>query len=76
MHRMGVTGIALLSADELRSRVDSPRYVGEAWWEPNCGLLNPAKLAWAWRDRVVGDGVDVYEQSPVGSIRPQACATG
>lgn len=71
VHRMGITGIDLLSADDVRARIDSPRHVGEGWWEPNCGLLNPAKLAWAWRDRVAADGVDIYEGTPVRSVRPQ-----
>jgi glycine/D-amino acid oxidase-like deaminating enzyme len=61
VHRLGITGIHLIEHDELVSRVDSPTYVGPAWWEPNSGLLNPAKLAWAWRDVVAAQGIDVYE---------------
>lgn len=68
IHRLGITGIQLIDHDELRSRVDSPTYVGPAWWEPNSGLLNPAKLAWAWRDVVVREGASVFEGTPVTSI--------
>lgn len=49
---------------ELTSRVDSPLYVGDAWWEPNGGILNPAKLAWSWRDA----GAEVFEGTPVSSV--------
>ncbi len=68
VHRMGVTGIHLIGPDELRDRVASPTYVGAAWWEPNMGLVNPAKLAWAWRDVVAGQGTQVYEGTPVSAF--------
>ncbi|MCU0264709.1 MAG: FAD-binding oxidoreductase [Actinomycetia bacterium] len=68
VHRLGITGIHLIDGAELRARVDSPLYVGGAWWEPNCGLLNPAKLAWAWRDVVTAAGVQVYERTPVSQV--------
>jgi glycine/D-amino acid oxidase-like deaminating enzyme len=68
VHRLGITGIHLIDHDELRGRVDSPTYVGPAWWEPNCGLLNPAKLAWAWREVVAREGTTVLEGSPVSAI--------
>jgi glycine/D-amino acid oxidase-like deaminating enzyme len=70
VHRMGISGIQLIDHAELVGRVDSPTYVGPAWWEPNCGLVNPAKLAWAWRDVVVGEGVQVFEGTPVSSVEP------
>ncbi|HZC71314.1 MAG TPA: FAD-dependent oxidoreductase [Jatrophihabitans sp.] len=66
--KLGLPGIFTIDADELAKRVDSPIYVGGAWWEPNCGILNPAKLAWAWRDVVRAAGVEVYEGTPVSSV--------
>ena len=68
VHRLGITGIQLIDHDELTSRVNSPVYRGPAWWEPNMGLLNPAKLAWAWRDVLAGEGVALYESTPVRSV--------
>ena len=50
VHKLGIAGISLIDSHELRQRVNSPLYVGGAWWEPNCGIVNPAKLAWSWRD--------------------------
>ena len=63
-HRLGITGISWLDREQLEAEVRSPIYLG-AWWEPRCGILNPAKLAWSWKDRLVAMGVDLYEATPV-----------
>lgn len=68
VHRLGISGISLIDPQELRDRVDSPLYVGGAWWEPNCGILNPAKLAWSWRDALAAKGVEIYERTPVETV--------
>lgn len=65
---LGITGVELLDEHQLRERVRSPLYVGSAWWEPDSGILNPAKLAWSWKDRIVERGVDVHESTPVTGI--------
>jgi glycine/D-amino acid oxidase-like deaminating enzyme len=64
---LGLKGIERIDAAAVPQRVDSPLYVGDAWWEPNCGLVNPAALAWAWRDAVTGAGAQVFERTPVTS---------
>jgi glycine/D-amino acid oxidase-like deaminating enzyme len=64
---LGLEGIQWLSADEVRRRVDSPRFLG-AWWEPRCVLLNPAKLAWEMKRLVKEAGVRIAEQTPVTEI--------
>jgi glycine/D-amino acid oxidase-like deaminating enzyme len=66
--KLGLPGISAIDAEELGKRVNSPLYVGGAWWEPNCGILNPAKLAWEWRDVIRAAGVEVYERTPVSSV--------
>jgi glycine/D-amino acid oxidase-like deaminating enzyme len=48
-HKLGLDGIEWLDKDQLEQRVRSPLYRG-AWWEPRCGILNPAKLAWSWKE--------------------------
>ena len=65
---LGAKEVERLDEDQLRERVRSPLYVGGAWWEPHSGILNPAKLAWAWKDRIVESGVDVRESTPVTGI--------
>ena len=42
-------------------------YLG-AWWEPRCGILNPAKLAWCWKETIAPMGVQIFENSPVIEI--------
>ncbi len=61
---LGLGGIEWIERDAVRERVASPLYLG-AWWEPRCGLLNPAKLSWGWKEVVEGQGVQVFEGTPV-----------
>lgn len=66
-HSLGLEGIEWLDRDQTQREVHSPLYLG-AWWEARCGLLNPAKLAWGWRDVITAEGVDVYEHTPVTEL--------
>ena len=66
-HRLGLEGIEWLDEAQIQDQVRSPMYLG-AWWEPRCGILNPAKLAWGWADVIRPMGVEVYENSPVAEI--------
>ena len=68
---LGLEGIEWLDRDRLSEQVASPLYLG-AWWEPRCGLLNPAKLAWGWKEVIERQGVEVYEQTPVVEIKREA----
>jgi len=67
-HRLGLQGIEWIDAERLRGEVRSPLYLG-AWWEPRCGILNPAKLAWAWKEAVERAGVRVLERTPVRELQ-------
>ncbi|MFH1135470.1 MAG: FAD-dependent oxidoreductase [Pseudomonadota bacterium] len=64
---LGLTGIEWLEKDQIQEQVKSPLYLG-AWWEPRCGILNPAKLAWSWKDVIAAQGVKVFEDTPVTEI--------
>jgi glycine/D-amino acid oxidase-like deaminating enzyme len=66
--KLGITGIERLTATERAQRVNSPLHRGDAWWEPNTGILNPAKLAREWRRVLAETGVEIYEQTPVTSV--------
>ncbi|MGB5750450.1 MAG: FAD-dependent oxidoreductase [Desulfobacterales bacterium] len=66
-HQLGLEGIEWLDKAQTQNQVRSPMYLG-AWWEPRCGILNPAKLAWGWADVIRPMGVEVYENSPVAEI--------
>jgi len=70
-HELGLEGIEWLEKDQAREQVRSSMYLG-AWWEPRCGILNPAKLAWGWADVIRPMGVEVYENSPVVQISRQS----
>jgi len=68
--QMGVTGITWLDADQTRAEVNSPLALG-AWWEPRCGLLNPAKHVREMKRVAQSAGAVIYEQTPVAEIRPK-----
>lgn len=67
---LGLDGIEWLDREQTRREVASPLYLG-AWWEPRCGLLNPAKLSWGWRDVVAAEGVRIFERTPVTELARQ-----
>jgi glycine/D-amino acid oxidase-like deaminating enzyme len=66
-HSLDISGIEWIDKDALASEIKSPKYLG-AWWEPRCGILNPAKLSWGWKEVIEPMGVDVYENTPVIKI--------
>ena len=65
--KLGIEGIEWLNKDQTLEQVYSPTYLG-AWWEPRCGILNPAKLAWSWKETIEPMGVQIFENSPVLEI--------
>ncbi len=67
MNAFGFDDIYWIERDEVRARVNSPRYLG-ALWEPRLVLVNPARLARAERQLVLRLGVEVYENTPVLEI--------
>jgi glycine/D-amino acid oxidase-like deaminating enzyme len=68
---MGIAGISWIEADQIRSEVDSPRFLG-GWWEPRSGLLNPAKQVRELKRLALQFGAQVYEETPVTEIHRQA----
>jgi glycine/D-amino acid oxidase-like deaminating enzyme len=66
-HSLGLTGIDWMDRQQVREEVNSPTYLG-AWYEPRCGIMNPAKLAWGEKEVIENLGVRVYEHSPVRHI--------
>jgi glycine/D-amino acid oxidase-like deaminating enzyme len=65
---MGITGIEWIDAPRLRAEIDSPMFLG-AWWEPRCGLLNPAKQVRELKRIAQQVGAQVYEGTPVNEIQ-------
>lgn len=61
---LGLTGYKLLSADETRSEVNSPLYLG-ALFVPGGGILNPIKLIDKIKKDLLARGVVIYENTAV-----------
>jgi glycine/D-amino acid oxidase-like deaminating enzyme len=66
-HKLNLEGIEWLDKATVQEQVRSPMYLG-AWWEPRCGILNPAKLAWSWKEIIESLSVSVFENTPVTEI--------
>jgi glycine/D-amino acid oxidase-like deaminating enzyme len=65
---MGITGIEWIDAEKLRAEVDSPLFLG-GWWEPRCGLLDPAKQSRELKRIAQEAGAQVYEGTPVLEVQ-------
>ncbi len=65
---MGITGIEWIDADQIKSELNSPRFLG-GWWEPRSGLLNPARQARELKRLAMQVGAEVYEETPVLEIQ-------
>jgi glycine/D-amino acid oxidase-like deaminating enzyme len=68
---LGIGGIEWIDAARLRAEVDSPLFLG-AWWEPRCGLLNPAKQVRELKRVATQFGAQIYEHTPVSAIERAA----
>lgn len=64
--------VDLLDADEVRSDVASPTYLGGVRVWSGSGLMDPARLAWGLREAVVRRGARLAENSAVVALRRQA----
>jgi len=61
----------LLTAQQVRSELDSPTYLGGSWDREGCAMVDPARLAWGLRAACLRLGVRIYEQTPVERIVPR-----
>jgi glycine/D-amino acid oxidase-like deaminating enzyme len=58
----------LLDAKQARAELDSATYLGAAWHQDSCALLDPARLTWGLRRACLDAGVRIYEGTPVRSL--------
>jgi glycine/D-amino acid oxidase-like deaminating enzyme len=56
-----------LGEDALRERVSSPTFRG-ALFDPDCALVEPARLAWGLRSACLAAGVRIAEHTRVGGL--------
>jgi len=64
MERWGLGGVERWDRDRLAREFNTDFYQ-LGWFEPRCGILNPAKLARGLKDMAEKQGVLIYENSPV-----------
>lgn len=64
MEKWGLGGVERWERDRL-AREFNTDYYRLGWFEPRCGILNPAKLARGLKNLAEGRGVVVHENTPV-----------
>jgi glycine/D-amino acid oxidase-like deaminating enzyme len=69
-----MTHVSLLSREQTRDRVDVTGVTG-AMWHPHCARIQPAKLVAGLARAVEALGVEIYENTRVSRIVPQAAVT-
>jgi len=67
MQSLGFSGIDWIDAEQTRSMVNSPRYLG-AMWEQRLVLVNPLKLVREEKRLAMKMGAQVFENTPVMEI--------
>ena len=63
--------LAVLSADQMRARVNSASYLGGLLDARGVALVDPARLAWGLRRACLDLGVRIYERTPVTGMRSE-----
>jgi len=59
-----IDAVQVLSPEELAAHCASPAFRGGAFY-PDAATVQPARLAFGLRERLLGAGVEIYERSPV-----------
>jgi glycine/D-amino acid oxidase-like deaminating enzyme len=69
-HEASAMGESVTFLDEtgVRSRVDSPTYLGAAYDRDSVALVDPARLAWGLRRACLEAGVRIAERTPVREL--------
>ena len=70
MRQWGLGGVERWEKDRLAREFNTDFYK-LGWFEPRCGILNPAKLARGLKRLAEQAGVIVHEQSPVKAFKKQ-----
>jgi glycine/D-amino acid oxidase-like deaminating enzyme len=60
----------ILDAEEVKSRVNSPTYVGGLIVRNDMSLVDPGRLCWGLRGAAESLGALIFEQSVVSSVEP------
>jgi len=60
----------LLEGEALDAKFKTPAYQS-GLWDPNYALVNPAKIVVGLRRVCIEHGVEIYEGTPVGSLKPK-----
>jgi glycine/D-amino acid oxidase-like deaminating enzyme len=65
------TELEVLDGPAIRSRLDSPTYLGGLLDRDGVAMVNPAKLAWGLRAACLSLGVRIFERTPATELTQQ-----
>ncbi len=65
-----------LDAAGVRAELDSPVFLGGAWYRDTCALVDPARLARGLRRACLDSGVRIHEHTPVRAISEAGARAG
>jgi len=71
---LNIPGYQLLDADQIRSRLDSPLYLGGAF-VPGGGIINPIKLVDRLSQSLTAQGVKILERTKVTALTKSGVST-
>jgi glycine/D-amino acid oxidase-like deaminating enzyme len=57
-----------LDAAGARKELDSPTFLGGAWYRDSCAMVDPARLARGLRQACLDAGVRIFEHTPVRTV--------
>ncbi len=60
--------VVMLDAEQTRSRLDSPSYLGSSYDPRGVALVDPARLAWGLRQACLDAGVRLFERTPINQL--------
>lgn len=75
MEKWGLGGVERWGRDRLAAEFNTDFYK-LGWFEPRCGIVNPAKLVRGLKDLAQNEGAVIYENSPVISFGRKANRSG
>lgn len=68
IHRAAGDHVEVLTAEQMRARLNSPTYMGGLVRQDGMSLVDPARLTWGLRAAAESLGATVYEHSPATGI--------
>lgn len=71
LHRQHGHNVEFLEGEALRREINSPVFRAAMWSHERSGTVQPAKLAWGLKRAALALGVEIYEHTPLRTLKSQ-----